>query len=175
MSSFIFLVFLYILFQVAGLLSALMAMIVTLAVGFLLDPLPKVNLRTASYNTNEPLECSVEESFGQIVFAVSAGRCGYCQPEGHADAGHRSAIPVEERQSRLCKFLDSLRLVRKKSISIILSQLEVRKIIEIICPRPGDLGRHLFCIHPAGAGSWIGCRPWCGADQCRHQGPVVSI
>lgn len=39
-------------FQIAGLLSALIVMVVTLAIGFLLDPLPKVNLRTPSNSSN---------------------------------------------------------------------------------------------------------------------------
>lgn len=40
---------------------------------------------------------------------------------------------------------------------------------------PGGVVKYLYCIHRAGAGYWIGCRPWCGTDQCGPQDSVVSI
>lgn len=38
-------------FQIAGLLSAIIVMIVTLAIGFLLEPLPKVKFRSIPSST----------------------------------------------------------------------------------------------------------------------------
>lgn len=40
---------------------------------------------------------------------------------------------------------------------------------------PGGVVSYLYCIHLAGAGSWIGRGSRCGAAQCRPQSSVVSI
>lgn len=82
--------------QVAGLISAMMAMIVTVALGFLLEPLPKVRLSSA-----ESLKMSVL-TYTHLT-AVGPGCLGDRQPEGHADAVQRNPLPMEKGQTRMCR------------------------------------------------------------------------
>lgn len=86
--------------QIAGLISAMMAMIVTVALGFLLEPLPKVRLI---------LTMSILKVFflySPLIFdltAVCPGCLGDHQLEGHADAIQRNPVSVEKRQNRMCR------------------------------------------------------------------------
>lgn len=86
--------------QIAGLISAMMAMIVTVAIGFLLEPLPRVRLISAMFTLKvfyvyTPLICDLT--------AVCPGCLGDHQLEGHADAIQRNPVSVEKRQNRMCR------------------------------------------------------------------------
>lgn len=75
-------------------------MIVTLAIGFLLDPLPKVNLTTLRGRLNLS-RISPESNHNFVAATVRPGRGGHREFKGHADAGYRHPIPVEKGQTRL--------------------------------------------------------------------------
>lgn len=91
-----------------------MAMIVTTALGFLLEPLPRVRLSSSMHggriqNLSVMLRTKLSHNCILCIYVlflyltpVCPGCLGHHQPEGHADAVQRNRVLVEEGQTRLC-------------------------------------------------------------------------
>lgn len=85
--------------QIAGLISAIMAMIVTVSLGFLLEPLPRV--RSPYRKVFTEIKMKLKGLF--FLISVCPGSLGHCEPEGDADAVQRDPVPVEEGQAGVCR------------------------------------------------------------------------
>lgn len=68
-----------------------------------------------------------------ITVTVCAGCSGHRQPEGHVDAVQRNPIPVEEGQTRLCKFRNKTLTVLKAKHLFILIWLSTRCCTILFC------------------------------------------
>lgn len=146
-------------------------MIVTLAIGFLLDPLPKVDLITPENHLNQVLRIWVESKHESLPWQSVLGAVVLVNLKGMLMQVRE--IPYLWRRDKP----DCVRNV----IGTIYLTLPLKTMWVYLTRtfffwnNAGGVVRYLHCINPIGVGSWISCRSRCGADQRYPEGSVVSI